>query len=346
MEALGGIAIALTLMYGGYRVLVLGVAPGEFMSFITAFLLAYEPAKRIARLNVDLNNVLVGAQVVFEILDLPDQAEDSGKPKLKVDDGRIEFVDVSSSYRPSEPILRQMSFTVEAGSVTALIGPSGGGKTTILNLLLRLYDVDSGAILIDGHNVGAVSRTSLRENIAYVGQDVFLFRGSIRENIAFGRRGASDSDVIDAAKAAGAHDFIMSFPNGYETQVGEYGLQLSGGQRQRIAVARALIRNTPIILLDEPTGSLDSESERHVQDAIARLFQGRTTLVIAHRLHTIKNADMIHVVENGKVVESGRHESLLREGKRYADLYNLQLAGIKPPDEAARTRPLLLDLLQ
>src|SRR5205823_1212240 len=181
-----------------------------------------------------------------------------------------------------------------------------------------------GAIDIDGQNIAAVSRRSLRSQIAYVGQDVFLFRGSVRENIALGRAGASENEIIAAAKAAYAHEFITAFPRGYDTPVGEHGLQLSGGQRQRVAVARALIKNAPIILLDEPTASLDSESERKVQDAIACLCEGRTTLVIAHRLHTIVHADCIHVVENGAVVESGRHESLLRQGGRYAEVFRIQ----------------------
>jgi ABC-type multidrug transport system fused ATPase/permease subunit len=334
MEALGGIAVALTLLYGGYRVLVLGAEPGEFISFITAFLLAYEPAKRIARLNVDLTNVLVGVQVVFEILDLPDRGKDDDKPALNVGAGRIEFHEVSSSYRRGQPVLRRMSFVAEPGTVNALIGPSGGGKTTILNLLLRLYERNGGAILIDGQDILAVNRASLREKIAYVGQDVFLFRGSIRENIAFGRIGASEAEIISAAKAACAHDFIVSIPTGYDAPVGEQGLQLSGGQRQRIAVARALLRDAQIILLDEPTASLDSESERHVQQAMSVLFRGRTTLVIAHRLHTIKKADVIHVVEHGEIVESGRHEKLLQDGKRYADFYKLQIIDGQSSDDA------------
>lgn len=325
MEALGGIAIALILIYGGYHVLVLGSQPGEFISFIAAFLLAYEPAKRIARVNVDLTNYLVGAQIVFDVIDLPSQTDDAEKPNLQIGQGRIEYRNVCSSYRPDQPVLRDLSFIARPGTVTALIGPSGGGKTTILNLLLRLYDVDSGAILIDDRDISSANRASVRDKIAYVGQDVFLFRGSIRENIAFGRLGASEDDIIAAAKAAHAHDFILGFPAQYDTPVGEQGLQLSGGQRQRIAVARALIRNAPIILLDEPTASLDSESERHVQQALSILFQGRTTLVIAHRLHTIVNADIIHVIEGGAIVESGRHDELVREGKRYADLYKLQI---------------------
>ena len=218
-----------------------------------------------------------------------------------------------------------MSFVAEPGKVTALVGASGGGKSTVLNLILRLYEANGGAITIDGQDIAAASRRSLRQQTAYVGQDVFLFRGTIRENIGYGRPDASEAEIVAAAKAAHAHDFIMGFPQGYDTPVGEHGLQLSGGQRQRVAIARALVKNAPIILLDEATASLDSESEHHVQEAIAELCKGRTTLVIAHRLSTIVHSDKILVVENGAVVESGRHDELLRRGGRYAAFYRLQL---------------------
>jgi ABC-type multidrug transport system fused ATPase/permease subunit len=330
MESLGGVAIGLILLYGGYRVLILNTAPGEFVSFITAFLLAYEPGKRVARINVDLSSALVGVRMLFDILDLPDRGDDARQPSLSIGNGRIEFKNVTFEYRPGVPVLRGMSFVVEPGQITALVGPSGGGKTTVFNLLLRFYDPGGGEILIDGQNITRVSRSSLRRRISYVAQDIFLFRGSIRANIALGRPDASESDIVAAAKAAYAHEFISELPAGYDTQVGEHGLQLSGGQRQRIAVARAFIRDVPIILLDEPTGSLDSESEHYVQKAIMHLAEGRTTLVIAHRLHTVMHADMIHVVEDGVIVESGRHDQLLRFGRRYADLYRLQFAEKQP----------------
>jgi ATP-binding cassette subfamily B protein len=217
-----------------------------------------------------------------------------------------------------------MNFLAQPGKLTALVGPSGGGKSTVLDLILRFYTADSGRILIDDQDIASVSRASLRGQIAYVGQVVQLFRGTIRENIALGRIGAGEAEIVAAAKAAHAHDFIASFPAGYDTPVGEHGLQLSGGQRQRIAIARALIKNAPIILLDEPTAALDSESEHHVQEALAELRKGRTTLVIAHRLATITHADNILVVEAGQVVESGRHDELLRKGGRYASFYRLQ----------------------
>jgi ATP-binding cassette, subfamily B, bacterial MsbA len=326
MEMLGGFTIALATIYGGYRVIETGATPGEFVSFMAAFLLAYEPAKRLARLNIDLNNNLVGVRVLYEIIDSPPgEPNDDDLPAIALSTARIEFDDVRFSYRADTPVLHGMSFIAQPGKVTALVGPSGGGKSTVFNLLLRFYEADAGRILIDGQNVAAVSRRSLRGEIAFVGQIVHLFRGTIRENIALGKLDASEAEIVAAAKAAHAHDFVMSFPAGYDTPVGEHGLQLSGGQRQRIAIARALIKNAPIILLDEATASLDSESERHVQEALAELCKGRTTIAIAHRLSTIMHADCILVVENGLVVESGRHDELLRKGGRYASFYRLQL---------------------
>jgi ATP-binding cassette subfamily B protein len=269
METLGGFAIAGGLMYGGYRVVAMGATPGQFFSFLTAFLLAYEPAKRLARLNIDLNSSLIGARKLIEIIDSPaTEPDDSNKPALKLTEARVELRDVTFAYRSGEPVLNRMSFVAEPGKATALVGPSGGGKSTVLALLLRLYEIDSGDILIDGQNISGVSRRSLRQQTAYVGQDVYLFRDTIRANIAFGKPGATEAEIVDAAKAACAHDFIMGFPLGYDTPVGEHGTQLSGGQRQRIAVARALIKNAPIILLDEATAALDSESEKQVQEAI------------------------------------------------------------------------------
>jgi ATP-binding cassette subfamily B protein len=324
MEALGGCAIAVVFIYGGYRVLVLNLPPGELFSFITAFLLAYEPAKRIARLNIDLHNALTGVQVLFDVLDIPDRKHEAPRPAIAVARGAIEFDRVSFAYKEGSPVLRQLSFTAQPGEVTAFVGPSGGGKSTIFNLVLALYRPDGGAIRIDGQDFGAVSEESIRRQIAFVGQDVFLFHGTIRHNIGLGRPGASEADIVAAARAAHADQFIAQFPDGYDTMVGEHGAQLSGGQRQRIAIARALIRDAPIILLDEPTAALDTESERFVQDAMGKLIKGRTTLVIAHRLHTIAQADMIHVVERGTIVESGRHAELLARLGRYAAFHRMR----------------------
>jgi len=331
METLGGIAIAIAITYGGYRVIDTGATPGQFFSFITAFLLAYEPAKRLARLNIELNSALVGVRVMFEVIDSPpSEAPDGDKPDLQTTTARLEFDDVHFAYRAEESVLRGMSFVAEAGKLTALVGPSGGGKSTVFNLLLRFYENQRGLITIDGQDISKVSRRSLRQHIAYVGQDVFLFRGTIRENIAFGKPDASEDEIVAAAKAAYAHEFILSFPRGYDTPVGEHGLQLSGGQRQRVAIARALIKNAPIILLDEATAALDSESELQVREAMEHLCQGRTTLAIAHRLHTVSHADRIYVVEDGRAVEFGRHDELLRKGGRYASFYRLQLEAQEP----------------
>jgi ATP-binding cassette subfamily B protein len=336
MEMLGGFAVAGCLLYGGYSVVALGKSPGEFFSFLTAFLMATEPAKRLARLNIDLNSNLIGARTLLEVVDSPaSEPPDDGKPALKLTETRVELRDVSFAYRANEPVLNRMSFVAEPGKVTALVGPSGGGKSTVLSLLLRFYDVSAGEILIDGQSIAKVSRQSLRQQTAYVGQDVYLFRDTVRANIAFGKPGATEAETIAAAKAACAHDFIMGFPLGYDTPVGEHGAQLSGGQRQRVAVARALIRNAPIILLDEATAALDSESEKQVQEAIERLCRNRTTIVIAHRLHTIMYADAILVVEAGEIVERGRHDDLLRRGGRYASFFRLQHRG------AAASNPVL-----
>jgi ATP-binding cassette subfamily B protein len=313
-------------VYGGYRVLVLNLPPGELFSFITAFLLAYEPAKRIARLNIELHNALTGVQVLFDVLDIPDPKQAQSKPDIAVTRGCIEFDRVSFAYRAGSPVLRELSFVAQPGEVTAFVGPSGGGKSTIFNLVLALYTPDGGTIRIDGQDYSAVSEESIRRQIAFVGQDVFLFHGTIRHNIGLGRRGASEADIAAAARAAHADEFISQFPAGYDTMVGEHGAQLSGGQRQRIAIARALIRDAPIILLDEPTAALDTESEHFVQDAMGKLIKGRTTLVIAHRLHTIAQADMIHVVEKGAIVESGRHAELMARSGRYAHFHRIRFA--------------------
>ncbi len=338
METLGGFAVAIAITYGGYRVIATGATPGQFFSFIAAFLLAYEPAKRLARLNIELNSGLVGVRILFEVLDSPpSEPADDDKPALQIATPRLQFDDVHFAYRSDEAVLRGLSFVAEPGKLTALVGPSGSGKTTIINLILRFYDVERGKIVIDGQDIRQVSRHSLRRHLAYVGQDVFLFRGSIRDNIEFGKPGASEDEIVAAAKGAYAHDFIMTFPRGYDTPVGEHGLQLSGGQRQRVAIARALIKNAPIILLDEATAALDSESELQVREAMEHLCQGRTTLAIAHRLHTVSHADRIYVIEDGQAVESGRHDELLRKDGRYASFYRLQLKQqeTRSPAEAA-----------
>jgi ATP-binding cassette, subfamily B, bacterial MsbA len=340
LETLAGIAIAVGMVYGGYRVVIGGAEPGSLFAFILAFLLAFEPAKKLARLNIDLSANLVGVRVLFDIIDAPaTEPVDDGLPSLALAQARVEFADVSFAYRVGEPVLKGLSLVAEPSHLTALVGQSGGGKSTVLNLILRFYDVQGGKITIDGQDITAVSRRSLRRQIAYVGQDVRLFSGSIRDNIALGRANATQAEAVAPASAAHAHDFITSFPKGYDSPVGEHGVQLSGGQRQRISIACALIKNAPIILLDEATAALDSESEKYVQEAVAELCKGRTTIMIAHRLSTIMHADRILVVESGEIVEAGRHEELLRRGGRYSSFYRLQLqhdADAAPPAAAAR----------
>ena len=325
MDTLGGVAIALVLLYGAYRVIELGATPGEFVSFITAFLLAYEPAKRIARLNINLTRSLVAVRHLFEIIDSPPlEPDEPDIGNVTIGPGRIRFDNVEFAYKSSEPVLRQLSFVAEAGLMTALVGHSGGGKSTIVSLILRFYQPQAGIIKIDGIDIQQIPRRSLRRQIAYVGQDIFLFDGTIAENIAFGKLGATRDEIEAAAKAAFAHDFIVNFAEGYDTEVGEGGAKMSSGQRQRIAVARALIRNAPIILLDEATSSLDGKAEREVQMAIDRLREGRTCIAIAHRLHTIAQADQICVIEGGRIIESGRHSDLMRKGGYYAEMFRLQ----------------------
>jgi len=325
METLAGLAIAAVVVYGGYRVIYWGAAPGNFFAFITALLLATEPAKRVARLHVDINSSLLGVEMLYEFLDQPTpETEPDTLPALKVVSGRVAFEDVEFSYRPGEMVLNRLNLVAEPGETTALVGRSGGGKTTAMSMIMRFYEPTAGRILIDGQDIAAFSRRSLRSQIGYVGQDTFLFKGSIRDNIAFGRPGASDEDIVAAAKAAFAHDFIVGFEQGYDSPVGEQGMQLSGGQRQRISIARAFLKDAPLILLDEATSALDTESERAVQEALKTLCAGRTTIVIAHRLSTVASAERICVIEGGKVVESGRQDELLARNGIYAMLHKTQ----------------------
>ena len=324
-DSLAGVAIGFAIFYGSWRVSVGHGDVGAFVSFLGALLLAYEPAKRLGRLNVDIQNGLVSARLIYEVLDAPQgEAPQPSLPKLSVGSGRVVIEEARFAFRPGEYVIDDLSLVAEPNATTALVGPSGGGKTTILGLIQRFYAVSHGRVTIDGQDIGAFDLASLRDKIAFVSQDVFLFRGTIRENIAVGRPGCADADIFAAARKAHAHDFIMSFAAGYETNVGEQGAQLSGGQRQRIAIARAILKDAPILLLDEPTAALDSESEREVQKALDDLRSGRTTLVVAHRLQTIVGSDRIWVIEGGRAVETGKHSELIARKGAYCAFFAAQ----------------------
>jgi ATP-binding cassette subfamily B protein len=287
--------------------------------------------------NIDLARNLLAVRRLYTLLDSPPlEPEEPETRPVRIERGEIRFADVEFAYKRRVPVLRKVSFLAEAGKMTAFVGHSGGGKSTLVSLILRFYDPQAGSIEVDGINIADIPRRALRRHIAFVGQDIFLFNATIRENIAYGKLGASEGEIVAAARAAYAHDFIAAFPEGYDTEVGETGTLLSSGQRQRIAVARALIRNAPIILLDEATSSLDSQAEREVQRAIDHLREGRTCIAIAHRLHTIMQADRIHVLEDGRIIESGTHLELMRRNGRYADMFRIQAA---EDDEGEEERP-------
>lgn len=325
METLGGIAIVIVILYGGTQVIAGNRTTGTFISFITALLLAYEPMKRLANLNANLQEGLAAASRVFKAIDLePTIVNVPHAPQLEVKKGQITLKDVCFSYTNGKAALQDISLEIPAGKRIALVGPSGSGKSTLLNLIPRFYDVTSGKIMIDGMDIRKVDLSSLRSHIALVSQEVILFDDTVRANIAYGRWGESEEEIVNAAKVAAAHNFIMQLPQGYDTLVGEQGIRLSGGQRQRLSIARAMLKNAPILLLDEATSSLDAESEQQVQVALDRLMKGRTTIVVAHRLATVVDADMIYVIEEGSVLEKGTHLELLENNKTYARLVDLQ----------------------
>ncbi len=324
-ETLGGLAIAGAIAFGGWRVISYGGDPGALLSFLAAAMLAYDPARRLAAFRVQFEKSLVNARMLYELLDTPPrQADKPNAPDIVVDQGEIVLDNVSFSYGNGETVLDGIAFRAEAGTTTALVGPSGGGKTTIINLIQRFYDLKGGQILVDGQDIADIAVASLRGRISYVSQQPVLFEGTVAENIGYGRPGASQAEIEEAAKLAQAHDFIMELPTGYQTEVGEMGGNFSGGQRQRLSIARAVLRDAPILLLDEATSALDNESEKLVQQALDRLMKGRTTVVVAHRLSTIRNADRIVVIDHGRVVEEGSHAALMkRAGGLYSRLYRL-----------------------
>lgn len=324
MELIGGIGVALIIWVGGYSVLRGDLTPGTFFSFMTALLMLYAPVRDLSKVNLEVQEGLAAAARVFELLDtVPDIKDEADALPLPSISKGIQFEKVSFKY-DEETVLRDVSLDARMGEVIALVGMSGAGKTSLVNLLLRFYDVTNGRILIDGNDIRTVTLKSLRDQIGLVTQQTILFNDTIRNNIAYGNLKRSDREIIEAAKAANAHDFIQKLPQGYETMIGEQGVKLSGGERQRISIARALLKNAPILILDEATSSLDSDSETEVQKALEELMKGRTVFVIAHRLATIRNAHRIIVLSNGQIMEQGDHEQLIALGGEYRRLYDLQ----------------------
>jgi len=341
-EVLAGFAVAGVIAYAGYRAAYGNQLPGSVISFVTALLLAYDPARRLAKVQVGLERSLVNARMIYELLDTPPKQEDVSDAKdIRVTAGEVAFRDVRFGYHGDLPVLHGVSFTAQAGRTTALVGASGAGKSTLTALLERFYDLDGGLIEIDGQDIARVTRSSLRAAIAYVSQQPYLFEGTIRDNIRYGRAAATDAEIEEAARIAGADEFIRQQPQGYDTPVGENGVTLSGGQRQRLSIARAVVRDAPILLLDEATSALDTETEARVQEAIETVMRGRTVIVIAHRLSTVVNADRIVVMEQGRVLEQGDHATLSAiPNGTYARFHRVQNGkGLGLVDDTGKGKP-------
>ena len=331
VEFLAAVAVTFIVWFGGYEVVNGTITAGELVAFLTYAVNLANPVKRLSRVYGSIQKAMAAAERVFSVMDLDEQIKDKPGAKLlpKIE-GKVVFDNVTFSYSDSQAALSNVSMTAEPGQMIALVGPSGSGKSTIANLIPRFYDIDSGSISIDGYDVREVTTDSLREQIGLVPQETMLFSTSVMENIRYGRLDATDEEIIEAAKAANADEFIRELPEGYDTKIGERGLNLSGGQRQRLAIARAILKNPRVLILDEATSALDTESEKIVQDALDKLMVGRTSFVIAHRLSTIFNADQIYVVENGHVIEHGTHEELLANNGLYSNLYNIQFRSSNP----------------
>ncbi|TAJ08955.1 MAG: lipid A export permease/ATP-binding protein MsbA [Nitrospirae bacterium] len=328
MEVIGVVGVAAIIWYGGYLVIRGAMTPGAFFSFLAAMFMAYTPIRRLAGANNTVQQALAGAERVFAVLDLEtEQARDRGRRELSAINRTLEFKGVTFQYEGTDrPALAGIDLTVRAGEIVALVGSSGAGKSTLVSLVPRFYDPTEGAILLDGQDIRGGTLASLRRQIGIVSQSTVLFDDSVRNNIAYGRADATDREVTEAAKAAYADEFVRRLPEGYATLIGENGVKLSGGERQRLAIARAILRDPPLLILDEATSSLDAESERIVQLAMANLMKNRTTLVIAHRLATVQKADRIVVLERGRLVEAGSHEELLRHGGLYKRLHAIQFS--------------------
>ena len=327
IEFMGGVGISLIIWFGGMQVLKGTSTMGAFMSFLTALIMLYEPVKGVSKINSTIQSGLAAATRIFNLLDVvPDIVEKPGAVVLPPFHDSIEFKDVSFSYEKDEPVLLGVDLKVKRGEILAVVGPSGGGKTTLANLLPRFHDVDSGALIIDGRDIRDLTLHSLRSQLALVTQQTILFNDTLRNNIAYGSQDCTEEDVRRAADAAFALGFIEELPDGFATVIGESGARLSGGQRQRISIARAILKDAPVLVLDEATSALDTESERKVQKALENLMKNRTTIVIAHRLSTIKNADRIIVMQAGRLVEEGTHDQLLQKHGVYEGLYRMQYA--------------------